>query len=56
MHYRGERADLIQVYKILHNIDKIEKEKLFTMAKYTHNRGHSLKQFKHKARLNIRRN
>ena len=28
--YRRERADLIQVYKILNNIDLLDKEKLFT--------------------------
>ena len=52
LQYRRERADLIQVYNILHDIDKIEKEKLFTMSTYTQTRGHSLKLFKHRARLN----
>jgi len=34
------RADLIQVFKILHNIDHERKDKLFTFA--VHNRrGHS---------------
>ena len=46
----------MQVYKILHDIDKIEKEKLFTMSTYTQTRGHSLKHFKHRARLNVRKN
>ena len=56
LQYRRERADLIQVYKILHKIDKIEKGKLFTMSTYTRNRGHSLKIFKPRARLNVRKN
>ena len=31
LEYRRDRADLIQVYKILHNIYKVDKEKLFIM-------------------------
>ena len=42
LEYRRERADIIQVYKILHNIDKVDK-KLFQMTSYTSNRGQSLK-------------
>ena len=41
-----ERADVTQVYKILHNIDKVDKSKLFTLSEYTATRGHSLKLFK----------
>ncbi|MEW8544372.1 MAG: reverse transcriptase domain-containing protein, partial [Candidatus Thiodiazotropha sp.] len=29
LEYRRERADMVQVYKILHNIDKVETDKLF---------------------------
>ena len=34
LEYRRDREDLIQVhvYTILHNIDKVDKEKLFTMS------------------------
>ena len=56
LEYRRDRADQIQVYKILHNIDKVDKEKLFTMSKYTRTRGHPLKLFKCRARLNVRKN
>ena len=56
LEYRRERADQIQVYKIIHGIDKIETEKFFTMSSYTQTRGHSLKLFKKRARLNVRKN
>ena len=32
LEYRRERADVIQVYKILHDIDKVDKNKLFTLS------------------------
>ena len=41
LEYRRERADVTQVYKILHNIDKVDKSKLFTLSEYTASRGHS---------------
>ena len=44
--YRRERADLIQVYKILNDIDIVEKDKLFTSAQFTATRGHSFKLHK----------
>ena len=50
------RADLIQVYKIMHGIDKIDKDKLFTLSRYRATRGHSLKLFKKQARLKVRAN
>ena len=56
LEYRRERADVIQVYKILHNIDKVDKNKLFTLSEYTSTRGHSLKLFKRRSRPNIRAN
>ena len=56
LEYRRERADVIQVYKILHNIDKVDKNKLFTLSGYTATRGHSLKLFKRRSRLKIRAN
>ena len=51
LEYRRERADGIQVYKILHNIDKVDKRELFTLSEYTATRGHSLKLFKRLSRL-----
>ena len=32
LEYRRERADVIQVYKILLDIDKVDKNKLFTLS------------------------
>ena len=56
LEYRRERADLIQAFKILNNIDLVDKEKLFTIAEYRQTRGHPYKLFKHRSRLNIRAN
>ena len=46
LEYRRESADMIQVYKILNDIDIVEKDKLFTRAQYTATRGHSFKLHK----------
>ena len=56
LEYRRDRADMIQVYKILHDIDDVDKNKLLTMSTCTATRGHSLKLFKKRSRLNIRAN
>ena len=52
LEYRRERPDMIQVYKILNDIDIVEKDKLFTRAHYTATRGHSFKLHKKRSRLN----
>ena len=44
------------MYKILHNIDKVSKSKLFTLSDYASTRGNSLKLFKRRSRLQIRAN
>ena len=55
LEYRRERADLIQVYKIDHKIDRTEAEVL--SEKVTRpTRGHTEKFFKPRARCNIRKN
>ena len=56
LEYRRERSDMIQVYKIMHGIDKVDKDRLFTMNPYVATRGHSKKIFKKIFRLNIRAN
>ena len=56
LEYRRERSDLIQVYKILNDIDKINKDKLLTLSAYGATRGHPKKIFKERPRLNIRAN
>ena len=45
---------MVEVYKILHDIDKVDKLRLFTQSSYTSTRGHSLKLFKRPSRLSIR--
>ena len=44
--YRTEWADMVQVYKIPHNIDIVNKEKIFKLVPYTSTKGHPLKLFK----------
>ena len=56
LEYRRERADMIQTYKILHGIDKLDNDKLFTPALYRATRGHSYKLQKRRSRLNVRAN
>ena len=46
LEYRRERSDMIQVYKIMHGIDKVDKDKFFTVNRYSATRGHSLKLLK----------
>ena len=43
LEYRREESDMVDVYKILNNIDMIEKDRLFTMASFI--RGHPQKLF-----------
>ena len=54
--YRRDRADMIQTYKILHTIDVVDKDKLFTTAQYQATRGHQYNLFKRRSRLNLRVN
>ena len=56
LEYRRDSADLIQVYKIIHGIDKIDKDKMFTLSRYRATCGHSLKLYKKRARLKVRAN
>ena len=56
LEYRRERADMIQTYKILYNIDIVDKDKLFTTAQYQATRGHPYNLFKRRSRLNLRAN
>ena len=56
LEYMRERADMVEVYKILNNIDFVNKDKLFKMATYQATWGHSLKLFKRCFRVNVRAN
>ena len=53
LEYRRERADMVQVFKIMHDIDKVDKGKLFQMSECNITRGHSMKLFKKRSRLNV---
>ena len=54
--YRRERADLVEVYKIMNGISDVDKEKFFTISNYTATRGHSIKFAKRRHRLKVRSN
>ena len=56
LEYRRERADVVEVFKILNNIDLANKDKLFQMAIYRTTSGHPLKLLKRRSRLNLRAN
>ena len=47
---------MVQVFKIMHDIDKVDKGKLFKMSECNIYRGHSLKLFNRRSRLNVRAN
>ena len=47
---------MIQVFKIMNNIDLVDKNKMFTLSEYTSTRGHPLKIYKRRFRLNLRGN
>ena len=56
LEYRRERADMVEVYKIMNDIDLANKDKLFQMATFQATCGHPLKLFKRRSRLNVRAN
>ena len=56
LEYRRLRADVIEVYKIINQIDKINIDKFFTFTQNAGNRGHSRKLYKKRSRLNVRAN
>ena len=47
------RADLIEVYKIFKGLDKLDPERFFDVADGATGRGHSLKLFKRRVRLDV---
>ena len=55
LEYRRRFADMVQVYKIIFELERIDKETFFTFSS-TMTRGHSKKFFKPRARLNVRKN
>ena len=56
LEYRRLRNDMVQTYKIVKNIDIVDRNKLFTVITDERTRGHQYKLFKRSSRLNIRKN
>ena len=56
LQYRRERADMIQVYKILHGFDRIDPSMFFEMADLSRTRGHKYKIAKQRNRTSFRSN
>ena len=56
LEYRRLRSDIIEVYKILNQLDRLSINKFFTVMDETTTRGDSLKLFKKRSRTNIRAN
>ena len=52
---RRERADRIQTYRIMNDIDKIDPDAMFKKAEHQRTRGHSQKFAKSRSRLDIRK-
>ncbi len=55
LEYRRARADIIEVYRLRHGLDKISTDILITRTN-TNTRGNTQKLFKPRARLNTRKN
>ncbi|WAQ96331.1 YWV1-like protein [Mya arenaria] len=56
LEYRRKRYDIIQVYKIVHNIDNIDINNFFTFAENVGTRGHNLKLNQRQAKKGRRMN
>ena len=56
LQYRRKRNDLVQVYKIVNKIDKLDINNFFKVRKESKTRGNSYKLIKSQNRLNIRAN
>jgi len=46
--YRRNRGDMIQAYKIIHGLDRVDPNDLFEFAGESRTRGHSLKIYKNR--------
>ena len=56
LQYRRLRADMIQTYKIIHGIDRINLELFFEKSTSTRTRGHSCKLCKQRCKSRLRQN
>ena len=55
LEYRRLRADMIQVYKIVHRIDRINPDMFFELSETTRTRGHKYKIKKQRPRTNFKK-
>ena len=55
LEYRRDRADLIQVFKIIRGIDRVDGNNFFNITTDSITRGHKFKIQKQRSRLNIRK-
>ena len=51
LEYSRERADLVEVYKIMNGISGVDRDEFFIISNYTASRGHSMKFAKRRHRL-----
>ena len=56
LEYRRKRADVMQTYKIMNNIDKIDEKKFFKPCKEVRTRGHKMRVQKTQCKSLVRRN
>ena len=56
LYHRRRRGDMIQTFKILKGIDRLDPGGFFSLAEKSHTRGHSLKLEKQISRLSLRQN
>ena len=56
LEYRRKRADVMQTYKIMNNIDKIDEKKFFKPCKEVRTRGHTMRVQKTQCKSLVRRN
>ena len=54
--YRRRRADMLQIYRIIRGIDKLDKDKFIELVGQTTTRGHSFKIFKPRTKSRIKYN
>ena len=54
--FRRKRADMIQAYKIINGLERVDSGKFFKLSTNTKTRGHSKKLLKPRCRLDIRKN
>ena len=56
LEYRRQRADVLQVFKILQGIDNVDSDNFLKLSSYQATRCHSYKLYKSRTRLNVRSN